>query len=91
MIYTVFVVVTLLWLWVSFRSQWSFMAESASQMWKSHRVTEYREELKIHFWNLCGAVVEVFTTILAIIGLLTWPIWFPIALILLALIAAIIE
>lgn len=91
MIYTVLVVVTLLWLWVSFRSQWSFMAESASHMWKSHRATEYREELKIHFWNLWGAVLEVFTTIRAIIGLLTWPIWFPIALILLALIAAIIE
>lgn len=91
MIYTILVVVTLLWLWVSFRSQWSFMAESVSQMWQAHRVTEYREELETDLKNLFGAVVEVFTTILSIIGLITWPIWFPILLILLALIAAIVE
>lgn len=91
MIYTVLVVVTLLWLWVSFRSQWSFMAESASLMWKEHRVTEYREELKYHFRNLWDATFKIFTTIISVVGLLTWPIWFPIALILLALIAAIIE
>lgn len=91
MIYTVLVVVILLWLWVSFRSQRSFIAEAIVVAWDSHHATEYRDEIKYHLDNIWDAIKRAAWSLAGIIVLVTWPIWFPILVILIALIAAIVD